>query len=77
MDPASGELVVSFSMLTVNADEHPVMYQFHKSGDEKRTPVIVSPHLYDAWLSADTGQATELMSWTHMPELVAMAAPRN
>jgi putative SOS response-associated peptidase YedK len=75
-DPASGELVVSFSMLTVNADEHPVMCQFHKSGDEKRTPVIVSPHSYDDWLSADTGQATELMSWTHMPELVAMAAPK-
>lgn len=75
-DPASGELVVSFSMLTVNADEHPVMCQFHKPGDEKRTPVIVSPHLYDAWLSADTDQATELMSWSHMPELVAMAAPK-
>jgi putative SOS response-associated peptidase YedK len=29
-DPASGELVVSFSMLTVNADAHPVMRQFHK-----------------------------------------------
>jgi putative SOS response-associated peptidase YedK len=24
-DPASGELVTSFSMLTVNADEHPLM----------------------------------------------------
>ena len=75
-EPVSGQLVVSFSMLTVNADDHPVMSQFHKPGDEKRTPVIVSPHLYDAWLSADTDHATELMSWTHMPELVAMAAPK-
>jgi putative SOS response-associated peptidase YedK len=75
-DPASGEFVVSFSMLTVNAENHPVMSQFHKAGDEKRTPVIVSPHLYDEWLSADTGQATALMSWTHMPELVVMAAPK-
>ena len=75
-EPATGELVVSFSMLTVNADEHPVMRQFHKPADEKRTPVIVSPHLYDAWLSADTDHATELMSWSHMPELVAMAAPK-
>jgi hypothetical protein len=33
---ASGELVVSFSMLTVNVDDHPVMRQFHKSGEEKR-----------------------------------------
>mgnify|MGYP000580040918 CR=1 FL=1 len=56
-EPATGQLVVSFSMLTVNADDHPVMSQFHKPGDEKRTPVIVSPHLYNDWLSADTAVA--------------------
>jgi putative SOS response-associated peptidase YedK len=75
-DPASGELVVSFSMLTVNADEHPVMKQFHKPGDEKRTPVVIAPELHDAWLSADVAQATELMTWQHMPALVAGPAPR-
>ena len=42
-EPATGEVVVSFSMLTVNADAHPVMCQFHKTGDEKRTPVIIQP----------------------------------
>ncbi|WP_422169964.1 SOS response-associated peptidase [Limnohabitans sp.] len=76
-DPASGERVVSFSMLTVNADEHPVMNQFHKSGDEKRTPVIIAPALHGAWLSADVSQATALMNWQHMPELVASPAPRT
>ena len=74
-DPASGELVVSFSMLTVNADDHPVMRQFHKHGDEKRTPVIMPPELQDAWLSADTTQASELMTWSHMPDLSALQAP--
>ena len=76
-DPASGELVVSFSMLTVNADEHPVMNQFHKPGDEKRTPVIIAPELHDAWLSADVLQASKLMTWQHMPELMACPAPRT
>jgi putative SOS response-associated peptidase YedK len=70
-------LVVSFSMLTVNADEHPVMRQFHKLGDEKRTPVIIRPDLHEAWLSADAEHAAELMSWMHMPELVATDAPRQ
>jgi putative SOS response-associated peptidase YedK len=74
-DPVSGEWVVSFSMLTVNADDHPVMKQFHKHGDEKRTPVIVPPELQDAWLSADTTQASELMTWSHMPDLLALQAP--
>ena len=74
-DPASGERVVSFSMLTVNADDHPVMKQFHKHGDEKRTPVIIAPELQDARLSADTTQASELMTWSHMPDLLALQAP--
>lgn len=75
-DPATGELIVSFSMLTINADEHPVMCQFHKPGDEKRTPVIISPEFHDSWLSADQEQAAELMNWIHMPALKAAPAPR-
>ena len=75
-DPTSGELVVSFSMLTVNADEHPVMNQFHKPEDEKRTPVIIAPELHDTWLSADPAQAAALMNWSHMPKLRAMSAPK-
>lgn len=68
-NPATGELVTSFSMLTVNADHHPVMNQFHKPGDEKRTPVILSPDQYEAWLSADTTNAAAMMNWLHMPPL--------
>ena len=75
-DPTSGELLVSFSMLTVNADAHPVMRQFHKPGDEKRTPVIITPELHATWLSADPAQAAELMTWSHMPDLRAMPAAR-
>ena len=74
-DPASGERVVSFSMLTVNAQEHPVMKQFLKPSDEKRTPLVIAPDLHDAWLSADTVDACELMTWAHMPDLSAMPAP--
>jgi putative SOS response-associated peptidase YedK len=74
-DPVSGERVVSFSMLTVNADEHPVMKRFHKPGDEKRTPLIIAPELHAVWLSADTAQASGLMTWSHMPDLSAMSAP--
>jgi len=74
-DHQTGEVIVSFSMLTVNADEHPVMRQFHKPGDEKRTPVVMAPHLHDHWLSANTALAHELMTFTHMPELLAFPAP--
>jgi putative SOS response-associated peptidase YedK len=75
-DPATGQQVVSFSMLTVNADQHPVMRLFHPAGDEKRTPVIIAPGDHLRWLGADTGLARRMMSWAHMPELVQQAAPR-
>lgn len=70
-DPTSGEMVTSFTMLTVNADEHPVMKQFHKPGDEKRTPVVLTPNQFDAWLSGDESSAMETMSWNRMPPLIS------
>ena len=73
----SGEVVVSFSMLTVNADEHPIMRQFHKAGDEKRTPVIIKPEHYTRWLGADIPTAAEMMTWANMPALLAAAHPKH
>lgn len=72
-EPGTGELVTSFSMLTVNADEHPVINQFHKQGDEKRTPVILAANQYDDWLSADQSHAAEMMTWQQMPALLSQA----
>lgn len=76
-DPASGELVTSFTMLTVNADEHPVMNQFHRPGDEKRTPVVLAQTQFDAWLSADEPRAMDLMNWNQMPELISQCSPQR
>lgn len=46
-----GELVFSYTMLTINADEHPLMKQFHKPTDEKRMVVILPPERYLDWLA--------------------------
>lgn len=48
----SGEILRSFTMLTVNADDHSFMRNFHKPGDEKRMVVILQDEEFDAWLSA-------------------------
>ena len=66
-----GEPVVSFTMLTINADTHPVMRQFHKPADEKRTPVVISKVNYDAWLSSETVDATKFLSLGQMPDLLS------
>jgi putative SOS response-associated peptidase YedK len=42
--------VDSFTMLTVNADTHPLMQQFHKPTDEKRMVVILPPNRYQDWI---------------------------
>ena len=47
-----GELLHSYTMLTINADAHPLMQQFHKPGDEKRMVVILAPQHYQSWLAA-------------------------
>ena len=48
-----GETLHSFSMLTINADEHPIMKQFHAPGDERRSLVIVPAARRAEWLQTD------------------------
>lgn len=62
----------SFSMLTVNADEHPLMGRFHKPGKEKRSVVVVEPEDHEAWLRARTEQ--EARSLLQPPDAATMAA---
>lgn len=73
-DPTSGEIVTSFSMLTVNADGHPVMGRFHRPGDEKRSVVVLEPCLFAEWLQADMTQAQSMMVRPEAKTLVAQAA---
>ncbi|WP_343578353.1 SOS response-associated peptidase family protein [Acinetobacter sp.] len=57
----AGQEILSMSMLTINADTHPLMNQFHSPEHEKRSVVIISEgHRLD-WLNADHTQATELI----------------
>lgn len=52
-----GKRLYTFAMLTVNADDHPVMRRFHRPGDEKRMVVILDPQGYDEWLACSVAQA--------------------
>jgi putative SOS response-associated peptidase YedK len=60
-DRETGEIVTSFSMLTINGDGHPVMGRFHRPGDERRSLVVVAPSNWQRWLHATTEQAKELL----------------
>jgi putative SOS response-associated peptidase YedK len=67
----------SFTLLTINADGHPLMQQFHKPGDEKRTIVPLAPADWNAWLSAKSDpEIREMLQGFDPGEFRAMEDPR-
>jgi putative SOS response-associated peptidase YedK len=48
-------------MLTINADDHPFMRQYHKPEDEKRMVVILDETDYDAWLAAPVTHSRDFL----------------
>lgn len=70
-----GEAKFSFSMLTVNCDEHPFYRQFHAPGKEKRMPVFLDPQDYDAWMSCPVAAASRFLRPWPGP-FKAVAQPR-
>ena len=68
-EPETGELSVSFSMLTIDAGNHPVMQRMHKPEEEKRTVVPLRPELFNAWLNATPEEAQKLLQLESIPEL--------
>ncbi len=70
------EDLFSFSMLTINADQHPLMQQFHQSGEEKRMPVLLDEQMRAAWLAGEEPLAILQAAQNWPAELLqASAAP--
>jgi putative SOS response-associated peptidase YedK len=68
---------LSFTMLTVNADEHPLMKRFHKPGAEKRSVVVLRPEEYDDWLGSRTvDEARSFLNLFPADDMAAVAAPK-
>jgi putative SOS response-associated peptidase YedK len=69
-EPETGELIVSFSMLTINANDHPIMKRMHKPEEEKRTVVPLKPELFSDWLNATPETAASMLTLDAIPELI-------
>lgn len=54
-----GIRIRSFSMLTINSDNHPFMKQFHAPADEKRSIIIIPEEYRNDWLNVDRENAHE------------------
>jgi putative SOS response-associated peptidase YedK len=52
-----GEDILSFTMLTINADGHPWYSRMHAPGEEKRMPVFLTEEEYKTWLTCSIDEA--------------------
>ena len=75
-DPTNPDGAFSFTMLTINADRHPLMKRFHAPSDEKRMVVILQPHQYQAWLRVAASESMAFMQQCPAEALTAMPAPK-
>jgi putative SOS response-associated peptidase YedK len=80
-DP-NGRQHMTFAMVTVNADGHPVMQRFHKHDDEKRMVVILSREEQGEWLRCSVTEAPRLFKrWEGplevTPALLPPKAPKS
>lgn len=78
VDKTTGEIVESYTMLTINADAHPLMRRMHKPDpkvgpdqQDKRSVIPIDLDDVDAWLTAPIEQATPLL---RVPPLAAFEA---
>jgi putative SOS response-associated peptidase YedK len=67
-DPQTGELIDSYTMLTLNADAHPLMSRMHKPDpklaadqQDKRSVVVLEPEAWAPWLQATVPVASSLV----------------
>jgi putative SOS response-associated peptidase YedK len=67
-DPTTGEVIESYTMLTLNADHHPLMRRMHKpkpdrpaAAQDKRSVIPIEVADVDQWLSGSLEDATQLL----------------
>ena len=70
-DEEDGSRAYSFTQLTINADEHPLMKRFHRPGDEKRSLVVIPREHYDGWLACRNPELARAFLLPYQAELMA------
>jgi putative SOS response-associated peptidase YedK len=67
-DKETGEVISSYTMLTINADHHPIMSRMHRpdpklppDSQDKRSVIAIEQGDVEAWLQGSIEDAMELM----------------
>lgn len=80
----AGEWINSFTMLTINADTHPIFKELHRPDlkrppdkQDKRMVVILDEENYNAWLDAPAERSTGFLQPFAASQLSAVAEPKT
>lgn len=60
-DPETGAELLSYAVLTVNANSHALMRRYGPQGADRRMPAVLGDGTYDAWLTARPEKAREFL----------------
>jgi putative SOS response-associated peptidase YedK len=88
LDCETGEMWESYTMLTVNANLHPVMARMHKlevdkktkkplEMQDKRSVVAIEEHDFDRWLTCAVEEAGEMVQLMPVDRMVGGLAPQE
>lgn len=79
-DPASGEVVPSYTLITTNCDPHPLLNRLHRpdpklppDAQDKRALVHVEPELWDKWLHGSEAEARDVLATLPVPDFYDQA----
>lgn len=70
-----GQDVHSLTMLTINADTHPVMCSYHRPYEKRM--IVISREDFDAWLDAPAESSTQFMRQCPPEELITNGGRRE
>ena len=56
-----GQVIVSYALITINANAHALMNRYGHPGSDKSMPAILNEGAYDAWLQAKVAKAREFL----------------
>ncbi|MEG0920485.1 MAG: SOS response-associated peptidase family protein [Comamonas sp.] len=60
-DPEDGSELMSYAIITVNANAHALMNRYQQGGNDKTMPAILNEGSYDAWLNSSAAKAKEFL----------------
>lgn len=74
---SDGEVIVSYALLTVNANSHALMHRYQHPGNDKTMPAILNEGAFDAWLGARPEKAREFLRAYPANQLTANPVERK